>query len=107
MTGATIVAIAITAKAPARCAGLKVSRMIACWVGWSPPPKNPCRQRNTTSGRGRLIARRDKVARIDPDHEITSLHTGGVVDFERDDVARDLGAIVTVLPSVKASSAVS
>ena len=44
-----IVATAVTAKAPLRCEGLKVSRMIACWVGCRPPPNRPCRQRNTTS----------------------------------------------------------
>src|ERR1700731_1437463 len=48
-TGATIVAIAVTPNAAARFSGGNVSRMIACWVGCKPPPKNPCMSRKTTS----------------------------------------------------------
>ena len=40
--------------------------------------------------RGRLVARCDEVARIDPDHEIAGLHARIVVDVQLDDVACDL-----------------
>jgi hypothetical protein len=38
-----------------RFSGGKVSRMIACWFGCSPPPKNPCASRKMISC-GRLVA---------------------------------------------------
>jgi hypothetical protein len=44
-----MVATAVTAKACARLAGAKVSRMIDCWLGCRPPPKNPCARRHRIS----------------------------------------------------------
>ena len=44
-----MVATAVTEKARPRIAGGKVSRMIDCWFGCSPPPKKPCNSRKTIS----------------------------------------------------------
>ena len=44
-----MVAMAVTAKAAPRLAGSNVSRMMDCWLGWSPPPKKPCARRKITS----------------------------------------------------------
>src|SRR5713226_792521 len=49
MVGATTTATPYTARPiPSLFAG-KLSRRIACSLGWSPPPPAPCRIRNTTS----------------------------------------------------------
>ena len=42
MIGATIVAMATTLSALPRWLASKVSRMMDCWFGCSPPPKKPC-----------------------------------------------------------------
>src|ERR1700689_3946580 len=47
--GATTVAMAVREKARPRCAGGNVSRMIDCWFGCRPPPKNPCSTRKMIS----------------------------------------------------------
>ena len=44
-----MVAMATTPSALPRCAGSNVSRMMDCWFGCSPPPKNPCIRRKTIS----------------------------------------------------------
>ena len=44
-----MVATAVTPKAAPRFAGSKVSRMIDCWFGCSPPPNSPCMSRKITS----------------------------------------------------------
>ena len=48
-TGATTVAIVVSANAWPRFSGGKVSTTMACWLGCSPPPKNPCSKRNRIS----------------------------------------------------------
>ncbi len=49
MMGAKITAMATTPNALPRIAGGKVSRMIDCWFGCSPPPKKPCIRRKQIS----------------------------------------------------------
>ena len=56
-----MVATAVMANAPPRLAGGKVSRMIDCWFGCSPPPKKPWNSRNTiSSGRFSEIPHRNE-----------------------------------------------
>jgi hypothetical protein len=44
-----MMATAVSENACCRFSGGKWSRMMACCVGCSPPPKNPCNERNTRS----------------------------------------------------------